>query len=230
MSIIEFSKGQEGIKDHDINASFLCKLPRPLAVIIAKKLAKTNITPNQISFLGFLIAVPAALLFIIGGHFYVLLGGILAFLSYFMDSLDGSLARIKKIASNYGKWIDMACCQFGEIFLFFGITLGIYLKTGSILIWIFGFLAISAVLRMNVMYNAMRRLFPKGYNIIQKEKKKHTFIKNFFFSEDFIYYFMLVCAILNQMSFFIIFSAVYGWIFAIISFLVLTKRLKYTKS
>ncbi len=81
-------------------------------------LAMTHITPNAISWLGFWLAVVAAVLIGIGdlfaAGFVVLVGG-------FFDMLDGALARHTNQASRFGSVLDSTLDRAAEAVLLLGI-------------------------------------------------------------------------------------------------------------
>lgn len=86
---------------------FLDKLRARLAYEIAKTLAKTGITPNQITIFRFVISFPATLYFFSRGeHFYNLMGLAVYLLLVPLDWVDGDLARLTNQASPLGKWLD----------------------------------------------------------------------------------------------------------------------------
>lgn len=92
-------------KKHDLlfNLYFM----RPIAAVVVAVLAKTPITPNQVTLLNLFIFIVAAALFI---ALPTLTGGLIAVVvlesSYCLDCVDGMLARHKKIASKEGHLFD----------------------------------------------------------------------------------------------------------------------------
>lgn len=78
----------------------------PFAVPISEALAKTKITPNQITLTSFFIALIAVWCFFLGTPWMLVLGGLLYQLSYILDCCDGYVARKKKLSSNFGFWLD----------------------------------------------------------------------------------------------------------------------------
>ncbi len=86
---------------------FLDKLRARLAYEIAKALAKTGITPNQITIFRFAISFPFTLYFFSRGeHFYNLLGLAVYLSLVTLDWVDGDLARLTNQTSPLGKWLD----------------------------------------------------------------------------------------------------------------------------
>lgn len=87
---------------------YLDQLRLKVAYQIAKVLAKTKITPNQITILRFIIAAPvSAYLFSRGEYLYNLLGLIFYVPLAIIDWVDGSLARLTGQSSSLGKFLDI---------------------------------------------------------------------------------------------------------------------------
>ncbi|HVJ94525.1 MAG TPA: CDP-alcohol phosphatidyltransferase family protein, partial [Labilithrix sp.] len=92
-------------KKHDL--LFNVYLMRPIAAFVVSIVAKTPVTPNQVTLLNLFIFVIAAILFVALPSYG---GGLVAVLvlelSYCFDCVDGMLARHKKIASKEGHHFD----------------------------------------------------------------------------------------------------------------------------
>ena len=78
---------------------------------VARLLAKTSITPNTISWLGFIIAIGAVSL-IITGHLFA--AGFVVLLAGFFDILDGALARSTNRNTRFGAILDSSLDRLGE--------------------------------------------------------------------------------------------------------------------
>lgn len=81
---------------------------RPLARLIIPGLARTSITPNQVTFLSGLVGVGGGILLGAAAHDPRLLvwAGVLLFVSVVLDCCDGQLARIRGISSTTGAVVD----------------------------------------------------------------------------------------------------------------------------
>src|SRR5262245_12267662 len=92
-------------KKHDL--LFNVYVMRPIAAAVVAVVARTRVTPNQITILSLAISLVAAGLFVALPTFE---GGLVAVavleLSYCFDCVDGMLARYKKIASKEGHLFD----------------------------------------------------------------------------------------------------------------------------
>jgi CDP-diacylglycerol--glycerol-3-phosphate 3-phosphatidyltransferase len=85
-------------------------------------LARTPITPNVISWFGFVLTVGAAVL-VITGH--LLAGGVVVLIAGFFDMLDGALARSTKQATKFGAILDSTLDRSSEAVLLISL-LGVY--------------------------------------------------------------------------------------------------------
>lgn len=86
--------------------SFRLPLIRWLAQPVARRLASTRVTPNQITILGTVAGLAAAASYLREGMAWALAGALLFSLSYLLDNCDGELARIKGLQSRLGQRLD----------------------------------------------------------------------------------------------------------------------------
>ncbi len=90
------------------------RLTRPVVLL----LAKTSITPNTITWFGFLLAIGATVLIIIGHPFAA---GFVVLIAGFFDILDGALARHTKQTTRFGAVLDATLDRLSEAVLLLGI-------------------------------------------------------------------------------------------------------------
>ncbi len=95
-------------------------------------LAKTHVTPNQVTIASILCGIGCALCYAFGNFFT---GSLLLFISHVLDCTDGNLARIKEMFSPLGKWLDMFGDRFAEAIVFIGVSI-YFFKTGASELWI----------------------------------------------------------------------------------------------
>jgi CDP-L-myo-inositol myo-inositolphosphotransferase len=117
-------------------------LNRPLSIRISKYLVKTNISPNFISFLSFILCCIGAFFFFLGEYTFLLWGAILAQVASIIDGCDGEIARLKFQETEYGAWFDAVLDRYADAFLLFGLTYYVYFLSGNLLYLFIGFLAI----------------------------------------------------------------------------------------
>ncbi len=87
---------------------------------LARLLAKTPITPNAITWVGFLVAVGAAAL-IVTGHLFA--AGFVVLFAGFLDILDGALARYTNRTTRFGAIFDSTLDRLSEAVVLLGILL-----------------------------------------------------------------------------------------------------------
>ena len=118
---------------------------------IAKLLARTRITPNQISWAAFGLAVLSFFSFIYNWN---IAGGLLAQLSSVIDGVDGSLARLKGISSAFGGFLDSILDRYADILIMLGLTIWSASNEVYPYVWLAGFLSITGTL--GVSYSRAR--------------------------------------------------------------------------
>ncbi|MCY4576515.1 MAG: CDP-alcohol phosphatidyltransferase family protein [Chloroflexi bacterium] len=85
---------------------------------IARALAHTPVTPNQVSFIAFLMAAGAAALFYYDLNIWA---GILVQASSIVDGVDGDLARAKNMASRFGGFFDALLDRYADAVILAGL-------------------------------------------------------------------------------------------------------------
>ncbi len=124
---------------------------RRLSGPMARLLAKTGVTPNQVSWAAFIIAGLSFTSFILNQH---VVGGLLAQLSSIVDGVDGSLARLKGATSSFGGFLDSMLDRYADILILLGLTLWSVAHEAYPGIWLAGFLAIAGTI--SVSYSRAR--------------------------------------------------------------------------
>ena len=85
----------------------------------ARVVAKTRLSPNSLTLLGFLLNIGVAYL-LATGHF--LLGGSLVLVAGIFDLLDGALARTTGKVTKFGALLDSSIDRYSEAALLFGLV------------------------------------------------------------------------------------------------------------
>lgn len=132
---------QESRKKEDI--AWNTYVARPQAAILVYILARTPLTPNQVSFLGGALFIAAAfVLAIFQGPWGFLAAALLIHVSYLFDCADGQLARLKAMTSEVGAYLDFFIDEIKALLLVGAAGLRLYLLDGEVY-WLF--LTIGAV-------------------------------------------------------------------------------------
>ncbi len=138
-------------------------LNRKMSEPMARLLAKTKVTPNQMTWTAFGIALMSFVSFILGQN---IIGGLLVQLSSIVDGVDGSLARLKGVTSEFGGFLDSVLDRYADILIVLGLTVWSLSHETYPGIWIAGFLAIAGTIcisytRARISPNH-RHFFDKG--------------------------------------------------------------------
>ncbi len=136
---------------------------RKISEPMAQLLAKTKVTPNQMTWAAFGIALLSFVSFVLGHN---IIAGLLVQLSSIVDGIDGSLARLKGMASEFGGFLDSVLDRYADILIVLGLTLWSLSHETYSGIWIAGFLAIAGTIcisytRARISPNH-RHFFDKG--------------------------------------------------------------------
>ena len=137
---------------------------RKMSEPMARLLAKTKVTPNQTTWAAFGIALLSFVSFILGHN---IIAGILVQLSSIVDGIDGSLARLKGVTSEFGGFLDSVLDRYADILIVLGLTLWSLSHEPYSGIWLAGFLAITGIISISYTRARIspnhRHLFDKGF-------------------------------------------------------------------
>lgn len=95
-------------------------VPRSISQPVARAVARTGLTPNQITALGFLGNVAAAVLV---GFGLLIAGGIVMLAGSILDLVDGALARLTQRATPFGEVFDAVMDRLSEGAVLFGLLI-----------------------------------------------------------------------------------------------------------
>ena len=115
---------------------------------LVQLLAKTPITPNAITWFGFLLNVCAATLIVAGDLFAA---GFVVLVAGLFDLLDGALARLTNQVTRFGAVLDSTLDRLGEAVLLLGILI-LYAQGQSVA----GILLVGIVLLGSLMVSYVR--------------------------------------------------------------------------
>ena len=136
---------------------------RKISEPMARLLAKTRLTPNQMTWVAFGIALLSFVSFVLGQN---IIGGLLAQLTSVVDGVDGSLARLKGMVSTFGGFLDSVLDRYADVLIVLGLTLWSVSHEAYPAIWVVSFAAIAGTFLIS--YTAARigsdhrHLFKKG--------------------------------------------------------------------
>jgi len=126
-------------------------LNRKISRLITRFFVPTGITPNQITFISFSIALLSSAAFTVG---FNILGGLLAQLSSIVDGVDGEIARLKGLTSPFGAFYDAVLDRYADAAIILGMILWALRSEDRPGTWLFGLLALLGSLMIS--YSAAR--------------------------------------------------------------------------
>lgn len=103
-SRIEFYSSQRQKEDKE--TFWVYYVTRPLSFLVTPIFLKLSLSANQVSCLGIIIGIIAAILVTTGIYWQVLTGAILMQIWLILDSVDGNIARYKKTFTLFGKFLE----------------------------------------------------------------------------------------------------------------------------
>jgi len=207
---MNLSKPTDGIISRHIN--------RKVSVRISKILLNTEITPNQISVITFLIALSAAFMFLKG---HIILGGILTQLTSIIDGVDGEIARMKKMQTKFGAYFDSILDRYADALIIISITIRLYLDNGNLSMVVVGLFAL--------MGNPMSMLGREKFKALTGKEYKFDnegFLRYIPITRDFRLFIIFLFSLLNRVYYSLIIIAVLTNLKTILRFFVVKRVLK----
>lgn len=109
---------------------------------IARWAARRGLTPNQITLISIALGIASAAAFATGQRLGLVAGGVLIYLAFVFDCVDGQVARYARRFGVLGAWLDATFDRFKEYVVFAGLAAGYVVAGHSDQIWV---LAIAAI-------------------------------------------------------------------------------------
>ena len=125
----------EAVYDGLVSRHLNRRISRPLA----RLLARTSATPNQVSIASLGLAVACFGCFASGYH---IAGALLAQASSIADGVDGDLARLKNMTSAFGGFMDAILDRYADSLILLGLTIWAASDSGAYG-WVVGFWALA---------------------------------------------------------------------------------------
>ena len=150
----------ERVYDGFVSRHLNRRISRPLA----RLLSHTPATPHQVSFVGLGVALAAFFAFVYGYH---IAGAILAQASSIVDGVDGDLARLKRMTSAFGGFMDSILDRYADALIILGLTIWSAAPAGrDVHVWLAGFWALAGTFTVTYtrsrIGDASRSLFDSG--------------------------------------------------------------------
>ena len=111
---------------------FVCYyVSRHISLAITRLLLPLPITPNQATVVAFLLGCAGAVCVAMGQWGWMALGAALYQASTIFDNVDGEIARLKRIFSPIGEWLDTLSDDLTNMFFMAGMGIGLARYAGS---------------------------------------------------------------------------------------------------
>lgn len=137
-------------------------LNRPIASLIVRAVYGTRVTPNQLTYLSFVIGLAGAYFFFRGEPSSFIAGGILAQVSSIVDCADGMLARAKNQMSEFGATLDLFLDRVNEFFLLAGYVVGYFRYAGRLNLLVLGLVTMALYFLQTSLYYLTKNYLMDG--------------------------------------------------------------------
>jgi phosphatidylglycerophosphate synthase len=172
---------------------------------ITRLLLPTGISPNQVTIASIVIGSLGGYCFARGTPGAAIAGALLFLFSTIVDGCDGEIARLTFRESVFGARLDILGDNLVHLFLFGGIAVGLYRRSGDPLIAFLGWLLAGGVLlSMATVYFCIIRRTPNG--------SQRTLFEAFASRE--FGYLLVVLTFAGRLDWFLWMSAVGTYVFA----------------
>jgi len=173
---------------------------RKISGFISGFLLRTPVTPNQVTIISLILGIISGVFFSFGEYTYTITACLFYFLSTVFDQCDGEVARLKQMKTEFGWKLDIIVDAIVNTVIVIGITIAVYMKMGSVLVIITGFLAMTGITITLLLTTYFSHDSKKNIGI----KKMLDKLNN----KDFFYIIMILSVIFNQMIWFLLIMAV----------------------
>jgi CDP-diacylglycerol--glycerol-3-phosphate 3-phosphatidyltransferase len=101
---------------------------RPILEAVGRALARWNVSPNAVTYLGLVLTLGVAALVALGE---IRWAGVAYIVAAVCDAIDGTLARVSGKVSRFGAFLDSTIDRFEESIVFLGLSI-YYAQTGGL--------------------------------------------------------------------------------------------------
>lgn len=181
-------------------------LDRNLSWRISYRLARTAISPNQVTIVNTLLGLACGWMFSIPDYWWRLAAAVLFVVSITIDGIDGELARLQMSETEFGGRLDLVTDNIVHVAIFLGIYVGCYREAGDARLF---YLAVLFLLGFGATVIVVHRaLSVSGEHTEQWLRRVEQMS-----GRDFAYL-LLLFALFNRLEYFAWGTAIGVWIFA----------------
>jgi phosphatidylglycerophosphate synthase len=110
------------VKTYDGFFSTFCV--NPYTKHLARLAARLGLSPNVVTLASLATGIAAAACFALGSRTGLVTGTVLLLGSFYLDGVDGTLARYTRSFSGFGAWLDSMCDRAKEYLVYAGLAVG----------------------------------------------------------------------------------------------------------
>lgn len=132
---------------------------RDAALPVTWLLLHTAITANQVTALSLILGVWGIALLAGGSQASFLMGVLLVQLWYFLDHVDGQIARFRKTSCLSGRFFDFITHHIIHTLIFFSLGFYVYQKTGAIFAILWGYVTSLSMIIFNLANDTKYKTF-----------------------------------------------------------------------
>lgn len=148
------------------------RLNKKIILPVLKLLLRTPVTPNMVSMTAAIVSLLSGYYFAKGYYMAAIIGALLAFVSSWIDHIDGGIARIKSKESAFGAHFDTFCDHIFYFSLAIGLTVGLYRETDNLFYIGLGIAALFGVVISLVTTTYHRRISSADASLYAAETHK----------------------------------------------------------
>ncbi|NOQ55619.1 MAG: hypothetical protein GQ477_02310 [Nanohaloarchaea archaeon] len=178
---------------------------RPVGNFLTKRFVRFYpiITPNRITFFAFIICTIGAYFLASKGYMFRMLGLSLFYISFFLDCVDGPIARITLNFSDFGRFLDENTDRYRIIIFYLSPAIALYFMDGSFYNIAFSFILIGLVFFNSFMILKFKTAFLKQFDSYISAQNIFMLFSIFILIDQIIFGYLLFIIVLSAISVYI---------------------------
>lgn len=132
---------------------------RDAALPMTWLLLHTPVTANQVTLFSIFVGVLAAICFALPAGGFFLAGALLLQFWYYLDHVDGQIARYRGTACMSGRFFDFVTHHLVHALILFPLGLYCYQKSGGFIFVLWGFVGSLGTVMFNLIYDVQYKTF-----------------------------------------------------------------------
>ena len=130
------------------------RLNRKVSIPISRQLSRAPISPNMVTLFALGVSLASGAFFAFGGYLHTVIGAVLSHWASILDGCDGEVARLTLQESQFGCWLETVCDYLYYLFVFTGMTIGLWRTSGALMYPALGVL---------LLFGAIMSIITTGY-------------------------------------------------------------------